>query len=141
MRLGASYLTLDRSKTFDFSYSWTKATRRSVMRKSSKFDFNFLIKPLRTSAWWALFIFLVIFFILFFTTLKCFGGDEETTEKSLTFKILVLTFWTKFILIFAYYGGAITTDLTVDDYKIPFETYAEVKYKKYIFPFICEDHC
>ena len=46
-------------------------------------------------------------------------------QRTLTFKILVLAFWIKFVLLFAYFGGAMTTDLILNDFKLPFTTFGD----------------
>ena len=132
--LGDLFMTLERQKVFDFGYPYFKSSVKAFMKRSSNaLDFQFFIKPLTQSAWWTILMFLVSFFVAFLATLKCFGNNEERTEETLAFKILVMTFWIKFVLIFAYYGGAMTTDLTLNDFNVPFKTFGEVgNYKEYL---------
>ena len=89
-------------------------------------DLYFLTNPLKDSVWLTLLMVLFAFFGFFFTMFKLFGFDEDNMEKSFTFKAIVLTFWMHCVLLFAYYGGAITTDLTVHNAKAPFSSYSEV---------------
>ena len=115
-------------RVFDFAHPYAKTTFKAFLKRSSNsLDFNFFVNPLHSSAWLSLVIILGIFFFSLFGILKILGSNEDEVEKTSTYKILILTFWANFIPLYAYYGGAITTDLTVTDYKIPFTTQKEVR--------------
>ena len=100
--------------------------RKSFVKKHSNLDLAFLTKPFRTLAWYSLLAFLVLFLGFFWIFFKLFKRDEDSAENSTAFKITVLSFWLNFVLLSAYYGGGLTTDLTVNNGKVHFESYSEV---------------
>ena len=122
------FMDLERKMAFDFGYPYYRTVEKAFMKRSTnQLDFRFFLQSFNTSTWFAVLIILSIFFVFFLATLKYFGNETDT-ERTLTFKFLVLAFWLKFVLLFAYYGGAMTTDLTLNDFKLPFTTFQEVNY-------------
>ena len=127
MKIICSFLTTERKKVFDYVHPVYKSSIKAyVKRTSSNLDFKFFMKPFESSAWYVLFLICFGFFFSFIVTWKIFKWNEDDAERTLTFKILVISFWFNFITLLAYYGGAITTDLTILDFKIPFNNLGEV---------------
>ena len=86
-----------------------------------KVDLTLFIRPFRTETWYGiLVVFLVVCIVLILSrkAISAYGTKSG-------YKIVILISWVSFVLINAYFGGALTMFFT-SDVQLPFENLREV---------------
>ena len=86
------------------------------MLQTPKIDPGFFIRPFTEMSWLVIFIF---FFFLFFLSLVIQFFDKKASKS-----IIELTAWFLFVMLYAYYGGAMTMFFAVEP-SLPFKTIDE----------------
>ncbi len=123
MSLIAFRSILERENNFDLSIPVCSATRKIVfsLDRNTNLDFTMFFRPFARLSWSFFTLTLAVFVIL-----ACiFNMIDSKAEKRFSYQILMLTIWLMFVLLNAFYGGALTMFYSTPP-SIPFNNLQEV---------------
>ena len=112
---------LERNDFLDFVPIIKENFVLTIVPQQPKVDLTLFIRPFRTETWYGiLVVFLVVCIVLILSrkAISAYGTKSG-------YKIVILISWVSFVLINAYFGGALTMFFT-SDVQLPFENLREV---------------
>ncbi len=114
---------LERATFFDFSIPICSATRKIVfnLNRNTTMDFTMFFRPFAELSWSFVALATTFFVILVFI----FNKLDSKFDKRLSYQIMMLNIWLMFVVLNAYYGGALTMFFSTAP-SIPFDNLHDV---------------
>ena len=107
----------ERDPYMDFVVAGKTTPSLALIPKPLSLDYGLFIRPFQEATWLAILSMIGLIPIVYFLIYKVYGQVDELTST----KIFEFSFWTFFILVNAFYGGALTM-FFASEVSLPFDS-------------------